>query len=82
MRVFRDKSSLSAYPARWPTIQQALDGSDFFLLLGSPETSNSKWVQRIAWLRRTGDTRTDIIGEKRIHERPQHQYCQTILTFQ
>ena len=28
MRVFRDKTSLSANPALWPTIQQALAESD------------------------------------------------------
>ena len=50
MRVFRDKSSLSANPALWPTIQQALGESDFFLLLASPEAANSKWVQQeVAW---------------------------------
>ena len=50
MRVFRDKSSLSANPALWPTIQQALGESDFFLLLASPEAANSRWVQQeVAW---------------------------------
>ena len=50
MRVFRDKTSLSANPALWPTIQQALAESDYFLLLASPEAASSKWVQQeVAW---------------------------------
>ena len=50
MHVFSDRSNLSANPALWPSIQQALADSDFFLLLASPEAAGSKWVrQEIQW---------------------------------
>jgi len=34
MRVFLDKTSLSANPALWPTIERALGQSEFFSSLG------------------------------------------------
>jgi hypothetical protein len=37
LRLFRDDTSLSATPHLWPTIEQALGQSRFFLLLASPE---------------------------------------------
>jgi WD40 repeat protein len=46
VRVFRDQTSLSATPALWPSIQQALAGSQFFILLASPEAAASQWVGR------------------------------------
>lgn len=46
MRVFLDKTSLSANPALWPTIEQALGASEYFLLLASPTSANSVWVQQ------------------------------------
>lgn len=46
MRVFLDKTSLSANPALWPTIERALGQSEFFLLLASPTSANSRWVQQ------------------------------------
>ena len=46
MRVFLDKTSLSANPALWPTIEQALGQSEYFLLLASPTSANSPWVQQ------------------------------------
>jgi WD40 repeat protein len=53
MRVFLDKTSLSANPALWPTIEQALGQSEYFLLLASPTSANSQWVQQEVhwWLR-------------------------------
>lgn len=50
VRVFRDKSSLSANPALWPAIERALSESEFFLLLASPQAAASPWVIReIQW---------------------------------
>ncbi|HEY6489462.1 MAG TPA: TIR domain-containing protein [Terracidiphilus sp.] len=50
MRVFLDKTSLSANPALWPTIEQALGQSEYFLLLASPTSANSVWVQQeVRW---------------------------------
>jgi WD40 repeat protein len=50
MRVFRDKTSLSANPALWHSIEQALSESEYFLLLAGPSSAKSPWVQReIQW---------------------------------
>jgi WD40 repeat protein/tetratricopeptide (TPR) repeat protein len=46
LRVFRDDTSLSATPQLWPTIEQALGQSRFFVLLASPEAAASKWVNK------------------------------------
>jgi WD40 repeat protein len=46
LRVFRDQTNLAATPALWTTIQEALDASEYFILLASPEASTSKWVVR------------------------------------
>jgi tetratricopeptide (TPR) repeat protein len=46
VRVFRDDTSLSATPHLWPSIEQALDKSRFFVLLASPEAAASKWVNK------------------------------------
>jgi hypothetical protein len=57
--VFLDQSSLSANPALWPAIEQALSRSTYFLLLASRHSARSPWVQREVewWLRhRSVDT--------------------------
>ena len=36
VRVFRDDANLSANPGLWSSIQAALDGSEYFILLASP----------------------------------------------
>src|ERR1700754_3512579 len=46
LRLFRDDTSLAAAPQLWPTIERALDGSRFFILLASPEAAASKWVNK------------------------------------
>src|SRR6267142_7275251 len=46
LRVFRDDTSLSATPHLWPTIEQALDGSRFLIVLCSSEAANSPWVNK------------------------------------
>lgn len=46
LRVFRDETSLSATPELWPTIADAIDRSDHFILLGSPAAATSVWVSR------------------------------------
>jgi len=46
LRVFRDQASLSANPALWGSIASALAGSEFFILLASPDAARSPWVQR------------------------------------
>jgi WD40 repeat protein len=54
LRVFRDEASLSANPHLWTSIAEALDGSEWFVLLLSPEAASSLWVDREVehWLRR------------------------------
>jgi WD40 repeat protein len=52
LRVFRDKTSLSATPKLWPAIEQALAQARYFVLLASPEAARSPWVDReIRWWR-------------------------------
>ena len=46
IRVFRDQTSLSATPALWTSIVSALDDSEFFILLASPDAARSEWVGR------------------------------------
>lgn len=50
LHLFRDQTSLSASPGLWPSIEQALSSSRYFLLLASPEAAQSRWVQQeVAW---------------------------------
>jgi len=44
LRIFRDESSLSANPHLWSSITDALDTSDWFVLLLSPDAADSEWV--------------------------------------
>jgi len=46
LRVFRDDTSLSATPSLWPAIEQALDRSQYLILLTSPEAASSRWVNK------------------------------------
>jgi WD40 repeat protein len=52
LKVFRDNASLSANPALWDSIVDALQASRTFVLLASPEAKESRWVAREAeWWR-------------------------------
>jgi hypothetical protein len=44
LRIFRDEASLSANPHLWSSITDALDQSDWFVLLLSPDAAESPWV--------------------------------------
>jgi WD40 repeat protein len=44
--IFRDQTGLAVTPGLWSSIQTALDGSDYFVLLASPEAARSRWVNR------------------------------------
>jgi hypothetical protein len=48
LAIFRDNESLSASPHLWTSIQEALDNSEFFILLASPTAAQSGWVAREA----------------------------------
>jgi WD40 repeat protein len=50
LRVFRDEASLSANPHLWSSITEALDRSEWFVLLLSEDAAASDWVDReVAW---------------------------------
>ncbi len=46
IRVFRDKTSLAVNAGLWPSIQKALEQSEYFLVLASPRAAASPWVRR------------------------------------
>lgn len=46
LRVFRDETGLSTNPHLWNSIVTALDESEWFVLLASPESAQSPWVDR------------------------------------
>src|ERR1700686_3822680 len=46
LRVFRDDANLSVNPHLWESIQEALDESEYFVLLASPDAAASRWVNR------------------------------------
>lgn len=46
LTIFIDQTNLSAAPELWPRIQQALQQSEYFILLASPEAANSEWVKK------------------------------------
>src|SRR3954454_15645655 len=44
--IFRDQTGLGGRAGLWSSIQTALDGSEYFVLLASPEAARSPWVNR------------------------------------
>jgi WD40 repeat protein len=46
LRVFRDKTSLAVNAGLWPSIEKALEQSEYFVVLGSPAAAASPWVRR------------------------------------
>ncbi len=46
LRIFRDETGLSTNPHLWSAIEDALDDSEWFVLLASPESAVSDWVNR------------------------------------
>lgn len=46
LQIFRDQTELSANPALWPSIEEALRESEWLILLASPGAARSPWVQR------------------------------------
>jgi tetratricopeptide (TPR) repeat protein len=63
LRIFRDETSLSVTPELWPTIQSAVDQSRHFVLLASPDSAKSKWVNQEVthWLQSKGSDRLLIV---------------------
>lgn len=44
MQIFRDQTGLAVTPDLWGDIKQALEQSEWFILLASPEVAQSPWV--------------------------------------
>jgi WD40 repeat protein len=66
LRAFRDVTSLSATPELWPTIERALERSRYFILLASPSSARSAWVeQEVRWWRerRADDTLLIVVTD-------------------
>ena len=63
LHIFRDTTTLAVTPSLWSAIQGALDQSSHFILLASPESAASVWVQREIeyWLGRNPVTRMLIV---------------------
>jgi hypothetical protein len=56
LRVFRDETGLSVNPHLWNSITDALDESEWFVLLASAEAARSPWIEReIAYWREHKD---------------------------
>jgi WD40 repeat protein len=50
LHVFRDRENLSAQPELWASVEGALASSRWFILLASPGTVASSWVNReVSW---------------------------------
>jgi WD40 repeat protein len=56
VHIFRDQTNLAVNPALWSSIREALDQSQFFILLASPEAAASPWVAREVeyWIGKNG----------------------------
>jgi WD40 repeat protein len=56
LHIFRDQTNLAVNPALWSSIRDALDQSQFFILLASPEAAASPWVGKEAeyWIANNG----------------------------
>ena len=76
-RVFRDDASLATTPALWKEIQRALDNSEFFILMASPKSAVSVWVQREVdhWLKNHSVnnllivlTEGELLWDKKVNE--------------
>jgi tetratricopeptide (TPR) repeat protein len=62
INVFRDKTGLAVSPALWPSIETALHGSEFFILMAAPEAAASQWVNReVEWWRANRSVDTVLI---------------------
>jgi len=46
VHLYRDETNLGVNPDLWKKIKEALDQSSFFILIASPETATSKWVNK------------------------------------
>jgi TIR domain len=64
LRIFLDTADLSANPALWPSIEEGLGSSRWFILLASADAAQSKWVNREAqwWINHGPRDRLLVVG--------------------
>jgi WD40 repeat protein len=70
LRVFRDDTNLTANPDLWAKITEALDGSRFMIVVLSPQSAASHWVNEEIghWLARRGhDGLMLVLAEGTLH---------------
>lgn len=62
LNLFRDDTDISANPELWKSIVNALSNSDYLILLASPSTVTSKWIQKeVEWWLSNKDINTLIM---------------------
>jgi WD40 repeat protein len=44
--IFRDQTGLAVTPSLWSAIQNAMNSSEYFVLMASPEAAQSPWVDK------------------------------------
>jgi hypothetical protein len=50
LRIFLDTADLAANPGLWPSIEDGLSSSQWFILLASADAAESEWVNReVQW---------------------------------
>lgn len=56
LRVFRDSTDLVASPDLWGGVQEALDGSEYLIVLLSSSAATSEWVNQevVHWIQQRG----------------------------
>lgn len=54
IRVFRDETDLSATPSLWKSVRQALDQTEYLILIASSRSAQSKWIKREIYYWLTG----------------------------
>jgi len=54
VNIFRDATNLSVTPGMWPSLEKALDESEYLILLASSDSARSPWVNQevVHWLRK------------------------------
>ena len=64
LRIFVDTADLSANPGLWPSIEDALNSSQWFILLASAEAAESDWVNREVqwWIANRSPGRLLVVG--------------------
>lgn len=72
LRVFHDDTNLTANPDLWANITAALDGSRFMIVVLSPQSAASHWVNEELkyWLGRRSSPRTSATASGRTGSHP------------